>query len=91
MEQLPQNQSEMFPESEMNRLVQKATEVNGQQSMQMEPFIETYGLEKVRSDYSKVADRLQGFLEKRMSSPEKLGHVFEAAFFRHRTKPTLVR
>lgn len=69
-----------FDQKTISNLVRRATEVNTGSSMSMEIFIETYGMEKVKQDYSKVADRLKGFLEQRMEGSEKLGHVFEAAF-----------
>lgn len=65
---------------EVRALSQRASKVNGEHSLDMTEFIDTFGIDKVKSDYAKVAERMQGHLERKMNDSEKLGHIFEAAF-----------
>lgn len=74
------NKPEFISPTEIRAMVMRAGEVNTSHSLDMSTFIDAYGLTKVQADYAKVADRMSSHLEHKMSDPEKLGHIFEAAF-----------
>jgi hypothetical protein len=74
------NEVEIFQPDILKKLVHKTQETNDSYSISMQPFIDLYGLETVKSDYSKIADRLLTHFDHKLSGPEKMGHIFENAF-----------
>lgn len=56
----------------------KASEAEKQHSMDMKPFMELYGKEKVLADYQKIADRMKNHRVE--SDAQKIGSIFEGAF-----------
>ncbi|MFM2339648.1 MAG: hypothetical protein RLZZ360_284 [Candidatus Parcubacteria bacterium] len=69
----------MFSQPVFNQLTMKATQVNRSASLDMEPFIDLYGLAKVKEDYSKIAGKILSY-DKPISKAEAMGPIFEAAF-----------
>ncbi len=74
------NESPLFTPELIKPLTQKAIEANSEHSLDMEPFIETYGLETVRKDYGEIAVRLKSYMEQKLSPGSKMGFIFESAF-----------
>ncbi len=75
-----EHRTENFSPEMVSSLVRKTSEVNSEHSLNMEQFIDTFGIEKVKADYALVADKMQEHLQGKMSDSEKLGHIYEAAF-----------
>lgn len=66
--------------AELANMVRRAIAVNTEHQLDMKQFIDTFGIEKIQSDYARVADKISARGERPMAKGEKLGHVFEAAF-----------
>ncbi len=82
-EKIPTGQKqdfEIFEPTMLKTLTERAIKTNSESSLNMEPFIDLYGLENVKSDYSEIADKLSGYMEKKLSPSEKMGFIFESAF-----------
>lgn len=70
---------EIFSRPVLDVLSRKAENVNRSSSLNMEPFIDLYGLDNVKRDYGEIAGKMLGF-EKSSSVAETMGPIFEAAF-----------
>ncbi len=71
---------EIFEKDTLALLTKKAVSINEQHSINLAPFIDHYGIDKVTADYREIAERLLSFQEKKLSDSEKMGLIFEAAF-----------
>ena len=75
----PKQNLEMFEPNMLGRLNSKANQVNRESSLNMEPFIDLYGMETVKRDYSEIAGKILSF-DTKPEGAESIGHIFEAAF-----------
>ena len=73
-------QPKIFEPEILNNLIRKTQEVNAEHTIDMQPFIDVYGLETVKKDYAEIAERIQGYMEHKLSDGEKMGYIFESAF-----------
>jgi hypothetical protein len=74
-----ENRIENITDTELIHLTKRAIAVNSQHSLDMQQFVDVYGHEKIHADYTRVAEKISK-RKRVMSSGEKLGHIFEAAF-----------
>lgn len=77
---LRNNTQEIFEPHFLKALTDKAIQANSESSLDMQPFIDVYGLEKVKEDYAEIADKMSSYLEHKLSPSSKMGFIFEAAF-----------
>jgi len=54
----PEEKLEIFDQPFKNNLLARSREVDQKHTLSLEPFIDLYGLDNVKKDYRKVADRL---------------------------------
>jgi len=75
----PEVKLEIFDQPFKNNLLARSREVDQKHTLSLEPFIDLYGLDNVKKDYSKVADRISKF-DNNSNSHEVFGKIFESAF-----------
>lgn len=80
MPEKPNQGIDIFEKQFMNVLMRKTSETNNKHTLSMQPFIDLYGLNKVKSDYAEIADKILTFNKTEMTPEQKMGHIFEAAF-----------
>lgn len=71
---------EMFETKTNNLLTRKAIECKSARTLSLEPFIEAYGLAAIKEDYGRIAEKMAGYMDHKLSPSERLGFIFESAF-----------
>lgn len=72
--------SRLFEVGIMNDLIRKSKETQDKHRISLEPFIEVYGLDKVKKDYASVAEKISQRGAAELTHIEKVGFIFERAF-----------